>query len=971
MASVEIDLLGGFAARVDGTAVSDRAWRLRKARELVKLLALAPGHRLHREQAMDALWRERDPASAANNLNQAVHAARRALGREAILLRDEVLWLEAAVDVDRFEAGAADAGRADTATAYRAALALYGGDLLPENRYDDWAADRRARVAEIAARMREAVATLRVSEWFAVPPPTSSFIGRKQALEELASLLRRTRLLTLAGPGGAVKTRLALELARSVQTPAAGALLVELAPVREQRLVGDALADALDVRALPGHSAVDAAVEFLRSRALLVVLDNCEHVLEGAAVLSERLLRDAQGVTILATSREPLRLAGETLFRVPSLDLPDPEQQLSPELLLEYEAVSLFAARAETAAPGFMLDERNAADVVRICHRLDGLPLALELAAGRIGALTPAAVAARLDHRFALLRTGSPAAPTRQQTPEAARDWPHDLLEPEEAVLFRRLAVFSGGFELEAAELVCSAGDLPVPSVADVLARLVEKSLVAIDDGREERRYRLLETVRVYARDRLAAAGEEAQLSDAHADWALALAERERGSPALDRETGNLRAALHVLLRRRPHDALRMSAALLPFWLRRIELEEARRQLAAALAACPEKSALGAEALLAAAAIELRAGALAAGEDLIERSREVASAIGDAEREWRALQFLGEFALAVDDVELAVTRFERALDVARAANFVAGEAISIHSLGVAAWVADELEPADELASRGIELLLGVDDPDATVPSPVNIAEIRLEIPGRLVGPRLLFEDTLQPFVAVPCAAAIGYALANRAGIARRRGDFPTALALLAESEERFSAASDDRGVATTLVRRAYTYLAQGQAPAAQAELERALELRGNIGDRRGRGLVLAGLALVEIVAGAYDRADAQLSGACDVFRRPGDRWALSSTLWRAADLAIARGNVDDADAALTEAYTVLQTTQRERWLANTLIGLAEVATLRGNPARAAEILDEARERFAARRDAVGVANVDERLRELQIRRKVH
>ncbi len=969
MGAVEIDLLGGFAARVDGVAVAERAWRLRKGRELVKLLALAPGHRLHREQLMDALWRERGPVSAANNLNQAVHAARRVLGRNAITLRDEVLWLEATVDVDRFEAGAAEAVRAGTAAAYRGALALYAGELLPENRYDDWMEDRRARLADLAAELYAEVEGAGASERFAVPPPTSSFIGRRRELDELAALLGRTRLLTLTGTGGAGKTRLALELARSMGDRPAGAVLVELAAVRDPRLVGEALADALDVRALPGQDAVDAAVDFLRSRALLLVLDNCEHILQAAALLAERLLRDAPEVAILATSREPLRLAAETVFRVPSLDLPDPERALSPEQLLEYEAVSLFVARAQAAASRFALDEQSASDVVRICRRLDGLPLALELAAGRIGALTPAAIAARLDDRFALLRTGSLAAPTRQQTLEAALQWSHDLLDPQEAVLFRRLAIFSGGFELEAVEQVCSGDEVPAPAVVDTLARLVEKSLTAVDDMRGARRYRLLETVRVYARDRLAAAGEETALADRHASWALLLAERERGSQVLDPDTGNLRAGLRFLLDRRPHDALRMCAVLVPFWLRRIELEEARRRLDEALAACPDQSSLAAEVLLAAAAIEFRSGALSAGEEFVERSRALAAALGDARREWRALQFLGEFALAIDDADLATPRFERALEVARSAEFVPGEAISIHSLGAVAWVAGELETADSLVARSIALLLTVENSVETVPSPVNIAEIRLEIPGRPVGPRLLFEDTLQPFVEIPCGAAIGYALANRAGIARLRGDFSQALALLDESEQRFSAADDDQGVATTLVRRAYTHLADGRVSAAQAELERALELRAKLGDRRGRGLIVAGLALVEIAVGVYDRADAHLTEACDVFRRAGDRWALASTLWRAADLAIVRGNIDDAEAALREAYTVIRATHRERWIANTLLGLAEVATLRDDPSRAAEILQEARERYAVGRDAAGVENVEQRMRELQILRK--
>ncbi|HEY0414895.1 MAG TPA: AAA family ATPase, partial [Gaiellaceae bacterium] len=637
MAKVEIDLLGGFAARLDGAAVEPNAWRLRKARDLVKLLALAPRHRLHREQVMDALWPDRGPGSAANNLNQAVHAARRALGHDAILLRDEVLSLEAEVDVDRFEAAAAGAVRAGSAAACRAALALYPGELLPENRYDDWAEARRARAAELAARLDEAAAGAAPSERFEVPASTSSFVGRRHELEELSSLLERTRLLTLAGTGGAGKTRLALELARRTQAHAAGAAFVELAPVREQRHVGQALADALDVRALPGQDPLDAAVEFLRTRSLLLVLDNCEHVLGAAAVASERVLRDAPSVSIVVTSREPLRLAAEFVFRVPSLDLPDPDRLLSPAALLEYEAVSLFVARAQ-AASGFELDEHNAPHVVRICRRLDGLPLALELAAGRIGALTPAAVAERLDHRFELLRTGSLASPTRQQTLQATLDWSHELLDDDEATLFRRLAIFSGGFTLEAVERVCGGDETSAPAVADVLARLVEKSLVAVEDRPGERRYRLLETVRLYARARLAAAGEEPTLADRHAAWALALAESARGAAVLDRDQGNLRAALRTLLASRPRDGLRMAAALLPFWLRRIELAEGRRQLAEALAASPEETALACEALLAAAAIEFRSAALAAGEELVERSRAVASSIGDARREWRAAQ---------------------------------------------------------------------------------------------------------------------------------------------------------------------------------------------------------------------------------------------------------------------------------------------------------------------------------------------
>jgi predicted ATPase len=965
MRDVSVRLLGGFAAEVDGVDVPSAAWRLKKARELVKLLALAPGHRLHREQAMDVLWRHRDPAAAANNLHQAVHVARRALDAEAIELRDEILFLKAEVDVDRFELAAAHARRVDTLVAYRAALTLYGGELLPENRYDDWAETRREELVTVAAELEEAADTLGSARLFGLPVDASSFVGREQELAELKPLLRRTRCLTLSGTGGAGKTRLALELARSEQQSYdAGAAFIELGALADARLIPEAVAAALDVHALPTQNLVEAVIDVLSSRTLLLVLDNCEHVLAATAKLCDTLLRSAPRLTVVATSREPLRVSGEVVFRVPSLDIPGPEQMLSLDQLGEYEAVRLFTDRATAAAPGFTLDHENADDVARICFRLDGLPLALELAAGRVGALSPAVIAERLDDRFRLLRTGSSSAPTRQQTLTATLQWSHDLLEPDEALLFRRLAIFAGGFELEAVEEVCALDGSDVSGIADVLARLAEKSLVSVEERGRERRYRLLETVRMYAHERLVGAGEEQLVADRHARWALALAEQERGSPRLDRETPNLRAALTVLLARASHDALRLCVALLPFWLRRIELEEARRRFAEVLEACPERTTVAAEALLGAAAIEFRSGTLAAGLALAEESHAVASEIGAARQEWRALQFIGEYGVASDAVEVAVPWLDRALELARRERFAAGEAISIHSLGVAAWISGDLASADDLVAQSIDAFRALEGSSETIPSPVNIAEIRMSQPEGRPGLRHLFEDTLQPFVEISCAAAVSYTLANQAGIARVRGDLSRARALLEESEARFKDAGDDAGLATVLVRSAYTSLTEGDVVAAHADLERALDLRAGLSDRRGRGLVLSGLGLVETIAGDYDNAESDLAEALDIFRRAGDRWGLASTLWRTADLAVARGDLDHAEAALQEALSVLGATQRERWLASTLAGLAEIALLRGNTERAAALLADARERYAARTDTLGLENVDERLRSL-------
>lgn len=988
---VRVRLLGGFAASVNGEPVPERAWRLKKARELVKLLALSPGHRLHREQAMDELWRDRDPAAAANNLHQAVYVVRRALGSGAIELREEMLRLGAGVevDVDRLVLAAADARRAETRSAYEAALSLYRGELLPENRYDDWVADRREELAELAEVLADELTGLgpqAQDRSRSLPARTSSFVGRERELVELDALLRGTRLLTLVGTGGVGKTRLALELGLTAATshPDGGAL-VELAALSDPALVPDAIAAALDVRALSGQSPIEAVLDCLASSSLLLVLDNCEHLLGTTARLAESLLRSAPGLTILATSREPLRVPGEVLFRVPSLDIADPDRALDASKLCEYEAVRLFIERAREAAPDFVLDEQNAADVARICFRLDGLPLALELAAGRLGALGPAAIAERLDDRFRVLRNDSHAAPTRQQTLSAALEWSHDLLSADQRMLLRRLAVFAGSFALEAAEAVCAGTDLEPVHIADLLARLVEKSLVIAEDGSSrERRYRLLETVRMYARERLRETGESSQLIELHARWALAIAEAERGSPRLDGDVPNLRAALEGLIERAPGEALRLSVAMLPLWMRRLELHEAQRCFERALAAAPQRTPVRAKALLAAAAIEYRSGEVTTAIEYASQSRGVAAEVDDAHTEWRALQFLGECGVARDMADVAMPWLERALALARRAGFAAEEAIGVYSIGVAHWIRGDLAQAETMVRRSIELLRPLARSSQRVMSPVNLAEIRIRRqpddvgavrsggagcrahgkPKGVPGLRIEFQDTLQPFIEVSCEEAISYALANQAGIARARGDLARARMLLEESAARFAQAGDDRGLAAVRVRRAYLDLAEDALPAARRALDEALQMRRTHGDRRGLGLVRVGLGVIATAAGEHADAEAHLADARDTFRRAGDRWGLASSLWAIADLAFARGRLDDAEAALLEAGTVLATTGRERWIANTVAARARVAALHGAPTRAAALLDEARRRYASGGDAIGVNEMKWRAREL-------
>jgi tetratricopeptide (TPR) repeat protein len=513
-------------------------------------------------------------------------------------------------------------------------------------------------------------------------------------------------------------------------------------------------------------------------------------------------------------------------------------------------------------------------------------------------------------------------------------------------------------------EAVCSDAAVPTSVVVDALARLVEKSLVAVDDSRHRRRYRLLETVRDYAHGRLVDAGEAPAFARRQAHWAVELAARERGSRALDAEGDNLRAALDTLLAGEPDEALRLCVSLWPYWLRRIDLAEATRRFAAALAAAPARNRLRADALLAAAAIAFRGGELTRGIPLADEALSIAVEIGDAEGELRAVEFQVVFAFGYDAVDVVVGWIERGLDLARRLHSAADEAWCICTLGATRWLCGDLVGADDHLTRSAQLFDANAASSDTVPSPMNIADMRTTAPGERPGLRVVFEDTLQPFLETSCAAAAAYVLANQASVARLRGDFERARALLADADRRFDALRDIRGRADVHARRGYLDLADGALPSARDELERSLELRRQSGDVRGIGLALTGLGLVETIAGDAAAAEQHLDEAERMFRRAGDRWGLASVLWRRADLELERGRLDEAAAALADALAVANATGRTRWIAHTLAARAEVELRRGNETQAEEDLAVARRHYEDSGDDLGVEAVDRRLAQL-------
>jgi predicted ATPase/transcriptional regulator with XRE-family HTH domain len=429
-----------------------------------------------------------------------------------------------------------------------------------------------------------------------LPMQLTSFIGRERELDEVTHLLSNTRLLTLTGPGGTGKTRLALHLGAemlALKQFANGVWLVELAPLADPTLVAPTIAATLGVREQPRRSILDALTDYVRAKSMLLILDNCEHLIQACAQITESLLHAAPRLKVVVTSREALGITGETAYRVPSLPLPDPRQLRDLDVLEQNECVHLFIDRAMAAHPSFRLKENNASAVASICQRLDGIPLAIELAAARTKVFPPEEIATRLDDRFRLLTGGSRTALERHQTLFALIEWSHNLLSEQERVLLRRLSVFTGGWSFDAVQSVCGEG--LGNDVLDLLTHLVDKSLVAVEEETEEARYRLPETIRQYARDKLYESGEAKQVRDRHLEFFIRFAEtaepKLRSAEQLEwlerlgTEHDNLRTALGWSLESSKTDrALELAGALSYFWELRGYFSEGQKWFDNALA---------------------------------------------------------------------------------------------------------------------------------------------------------------------------------------------------------------------------------------------------------------------------------------------------------------------------------------------------------------------------------------------------
>jgi predicted ATPase/DNA-binding CsgD family transcriptional regulator len=506
-----------------------------------------------------------------------------------------------------------------------------------------------------------------------LPVEVTSFVGRRRELAEAKRLLSAGALLTLTGPGGVGKTRLARQVAGALERAFPdGAWFVELASLNDPALVARAVSDVLGVRDGSARPALESLQEYLADRQLLLVLDNCEHLLDACAVLADKLLSTAAGLRILTTSRHALRVGGERVLPVPPLSVPD-EGDLTAGTAMRFEATTLFADRAAEVEPDFAITADNTGTVARLCQCLDGIPLAIELAAVRLRALSVQDVLDRLGDRFRLLTGGSRAALPRQQTLRATIDWSYQLCSEQEKTLWARLSVFAGSCDLEAVEAVCADDELAVTDVVDLLAGLVDKSILVSEQLSTPPRYRMLETVRQYGAERLVAAGAQATLRRRHRDYFRTLTERadaEWFSPKqvgwyarLQAERSNVHAALEFCLAD-PAEAPAAAEMLIrpwTYWLQSGSLSEARHWLDRAIALMREPTAAMAVALAWNAWWALLQGDRDPALEKLEQARAIAERLDDADALARVWLVSGRATLFAGDYERAVVLIRRAL----------------------------------------------------------------------------------------------------------------------------------------------------------------------------------------------------------------------------------------------------------------------------------------------------------------------
>lgn len=746
-----------------------------------------------------------------------------------------------------------------------------------------------------------------------LPQQVTSFIGRERELAEIKRLLNVTRLLTLTGAGGIGKTRLLLQTAaEAIEDYSDGIWLVELAPLSDVALIPQAVATALGIRPEPGQTLTQSIVDYLKNRTTLILLDNCEHLVDACAHLVEAIIRSCPSVAILASSRAPLGIVGEQIYRVPSLGVPNTAQSQETQDLSQFEAVRLFVERAVGVAPSFALTDHNASALTQVCQRLDGIPLALELAAVRVRAMPVEQIASRLDDRFRLLTGGSRTALPRQQTLRALIDWSYDLLDGQERTLLARLSVFAGGWTIEAAEAVCADTEIESWQILDLLISLVDKSLVIYEE--KQSRYRMLETVRQYARDRLQERNEHSLIRNRHRTYFLGIVETAKGFldgqeqvrwlSLLEAEYDNFRSVLDFCRSTdeaaNPQIGLQVAEGLWWFWRVRGYWREGLETLMALLAQSQtnQPSLLRAKALYAAGCLTCLLNEYTEARLLLQESLALAQRQNAKQDIANALHALGNLALDQGEVTGAIALLEESLELRREIGDRTGIATSLLMLGNVALTSD-----------------------------LNVARER-------------YEESLRIRREYGDKKGIASALNNLGEVARDQGNYDVARGFYEESLTISQELGDRWGVSTALGNLGMVAMEQSHYADARSLYNQSLTLAQEVGNRRGVASTFANLGHLAHIQGDYAAAGAYYAQSQALYEELGDRWGMATTLRHQGNLEADQGNYAAAHPLHEEYLTISRELADTHGIAMALYNLGDIAWSQGNDEAARSYWEE-------------------------------
>ena len=782
--------------------------------------------------------------------------------------------------------------------------------------YERLRAAARQQSSAPAAVKVEGAATPRVSGY--LPHSLTELVGREDERVEVAERLRRSRLVTLTGMGGIGKTRLALEVAReAAREYTDGVWLVGLEAITEGKRVARQIASTLGLKEEPGRTALQSLQQHLRAKRMLLVLDNCEHLLETSAHVVAHLLQECGGVRILATSREALGITGETVWPVPALAAPNLEhlpqgRATLLRVLMSYESVQLFVERAQAVQKTFALTSENAQFVAQICARLEGTPLALELAAARIKTLTVEQVTARLDNYLNLLTIGDRASQTRQQTLRATLDWSYALLNESEKMLLGRLSVFAGGWTLQAAEQVCSGMFIEPWQVLDLLASLLDKSLVVFtEQEREEgRRYRLLEMVRQYGAEKLAANSEMGWVKTQHRDYFLALAEAVEPEltganqgvwlARLEADHANLEAAL-AWCREEEKGAkagLQLAGALYRFWEMHGHYSEGRAYLSEALLrnGADERTNERARALNGAGVLGYYQGDHVSAQALQEESLAIFRELGNRQGAAWALNGLADVAAAQGNHDIARALYEESLSIFRELGNRQGTASLLHHLGRLVREQGDYEQA-----------------------------------------RVWYEEGLTISRELSNQQNVAWSLHHLGNVAAAQGDHLTAWSLQEECRALFQELGNRQGAAWALIELGDVAVARGNNGQAQALYEESLSIFRDLGNRQGTASLLHHLGRLVREQGDYEQARAWYEESLTIYRELNNRQGAGWSLNGMGQVAFEQGNYGKSRLLHEEGLILLRELGDRRGVAESLEGLAAVRLAQAKTASAAQL----------------------------------